>query len=498
MEKEQPIDLPIATASSNLAVQKQGILSAIVTGTADTIISCTLQGIIISWNPAAERMFGYSEKEALGESISLILPPEKTAEQDSIISNIVKGQKVDQFETLRRTKDGRIIPISVTASPVVDAIGSIIGVSKIIRDISELKKTAEKQSRLAAIIDSSDDTILSKTLQGIITSWNKAAEKMFGYTEEEVLGKHISLIIPPDRLDEETFIIGEVSKGNRVDHIQTIRVAKGGRVVHISLTVSPIIDDKGNIIGASKIARDISEQLAIQQENARLFEQVKALNEKKDEFIGLASHELKTPLTTIHGYLQILRKTVLDERSQSFLQKAGQQVKKVNALISDLLDVSKIEAGKLQLNMERFDLHQLTEEVIEMLSHNNKHISIKLNSGVLQAYVPGDAHRIEQVIINLLTNAIRYSPGSEQIIVQLCMDENSVKLGVQDFGMGIPTEMLGEIFSKFFRVDNPNAQISGLGIGLYLSQEIIFRHKGQIWAESELGKGSTFWFTLPV
>jgi PAS domain S-box-containing protein len=498
MEKERPTGLHTAIASSDLAVQKEMILSAIITGTDDTVISNTLQGIIISWNPAAERMFGYAEKEAVGKHISLIIPPDRLSEEDLVITNIANGVKVEHFETLRRTKDGLIIPISVTVSPVLDDAGRIIGASKIIRDISELKKAAEKQSRLAAIIDSSDDTILSKTLKGIITSWNKAAEKMFGYTEEEVLGKHISLIIPPERLDEETYIIGEVSKGNRVDHFQTVRLAKDGRVVHISLTVSPIVDDKGNIIGASKIARDISEQLAIQEENARLFEQVKALNEKKDEFIGLASHELKTPLTTIHGYLQILRKIVLDERGQTFLQKAGQQVKKVNALISDLLDVSKIEAGKLQLNMERFDMHQLTEEVIEMLSHNNKHFTIRLNSSVGEAYINGDPHRIEQVVINLLTNAIRYSPGTEQIIVHLCMNETTVKLGVQDFGMGIPTDVLNDIFSKFFRVDNPNAHISGLGIGLYLSQEIIFRHKGQIWVESELSKGSTFWITLPV
>ncbi len=362
----------------------------------------------------------------------------------------------------------------------------------------DLSVADQKQAMLSAIVVNSDDTIISKTLLGMITSWNPAAERMFGFSEAEVLGRHISLIIPPDRLDEETYIIGQIAQGNRVDHFETVRMARDGSFIPISLSISPIKDRKGLVIGASKIARDVSGQIAIHQENARLYEQVKTLNDKKDEFIGLASHELKTPLTSISGYLQILGNIVTDEKAKLFVDKTRQQVKKLTALVSDLLDVSKIEAGKLRLSVERFDIRQVLKDAIELLSYGNNNYDISLETDITELPLKGDPHRIEQVIVNLLTNAIRYSPGTCRIIIYLSCDGYEVKLGVRDFGVGIAPEKLKDIFSRFYRVDDANPNMSGLGIGLYLSHEIVTRHNGRIWAESEQGVGSTFWFTLPV
>jgi len=356
----------------------------------------------------------------------------------------------------------------------------------------------QKQAILAAIVNASDDAIISKTLQGIITSWNPAAERMFGYNEAEAVGKHISLIIPADRMSEEDVIISNISNGNRIDHFETIRIAKDGSQVFLSLSVSPIIDESGKVIGASKIARDISGQMAVQEEKERLYEQVKALNDKKDEFIGLASHELKTPLTSISGYLQILSNMVTDEKSLLFLKKTRQQVKKLSSLVSDLLDVSKIEAGKLQLSKESFDIRQVFNNAIELLSYGNHRYQMSLETDIDELLITADPDRVEQVIINLLTNAIRYSPGTDRIIIYLTREAGEVKVGVRDFGVGIAPEKLKDIFIRFYRVDDANPTISGLGIGLYLSHEIIVRHKGRIWAESEPGIGSTFWFTLPL
>jgi len=477
--------------------EKQAMLAAIIASTDDTIISKTLEGIITSWNPAAERMFGYTEDEAVGKHISLIIPPERLEEEAFIIGQIVKGDKVDHFETVRRAKNGDPVPISLTVSPIIDSRGRIIGASKIARDISERIKAAEKQGVLAAIIDTSDDTILSKTLEGIITSWNKAAIKMFGYTEAEAVGQHISLIIPPDRLSEEAFIIGEVRKGNKVDHFQTLRRAKNGNLVPISLSVSPVVDDNGKVIGASKIARDISAEQTSQDELAKLYQQLKELNAKKDEFIALASHELKTPLTSIKGYLQILAQRVTDEKNIIFVQKTRQQIAKLSALVDDLLDVSKIEAGKLHFAAEDFNIREVIDDALELISHTNSDYTITLHSPVSECMVKGDAHRIEQVMINLLTNAIRYAPNSNRIEVHLSHENDEVKIGVKDFGTGIAPEKLEHIFSRYYRVDDNNSKVSGLGIGLYLCYEIVTRHHGKIWAESEPGIGSTFWFTLP-
>lgn len=487
----------ISAFDGTLAEQTNAILAAIVATSDDTIISKSLDGTILSWNPASERMFGYSQEEAIGQHISLIIPPDRIAEEDYIIKEVRGGRKVDHFETVRQAKDGRLIPISLTVSPIADAYGRVIGASKIARDISERKRADEKQAVLAAIVETSDDAIVSKTLEGIITSWNKAAERMFGYTEQEAVGRHITLIIPPERLEEETYIIGEIIKGNRIDHFHTIRQAKDGQLIPISVSVSPITDETGTIIGASKIARDISEQLALQAERARHYEEVKALNARKDEFIGLASHELKTPLTSIGGYLDILSRMVSDEKGLLFLQKTKQQVKKLSALVSDLLDVSKIESGKLSFSVELFDIRRVLEDAIELMSYSSKQHSFNLTVASEELFIEGDPHRIEQVLINLLTNAIRYSPGANRVDITLSAEGGSALVGVRDYGVGIPEDKLEEIFSRFYRVDETKNHASGLGLGLYLSQQIVDRHGGKIWAESKSGEGSTFWVRLP-
>lgn len=481
----------------SLADEKQAMLAAIVATSDDAIISKTLDGIITTWNHAAEYIFGYSEAEMVGRHISVIIPEGKYKEEDYIMGQISKGKRIEHFETHRQRKDGKLIPLSVSVSPIINSNGRIIGASKIARDVSERQKSEEKDGILAAIIATSDDTIISKTLEGIITSWNPAAERMFGYTETEAIGQHISLIIPLERFKEEIYIISQIAQGKKIEHFETVRQGKDGRQIPISVSVSPVLDAKGKIIGASKIARDISARLAAEEENERLYQQIKLLNEKKDEFIGLASHELKTPLTSINGYLQILDRMIADDKARSFLAKTRQQVGKLTALIGDLLDVSKIEAGKLQLAAEQFDIHRLTADTIEVISLNNPVHEISLEADTNEIMVTGDPHRIEQVIINLLTNAIRYSPKIKRIEVAITSNSNEVQIAVKDFGIGIAAEQLAHIFSRFYRVDNLTPSISGLGIGLYLSHEIITRHNGRIWVDSVPGEGSTFHFSLP-
>lgn len=264
-----------------------------------------------------------------------------------------------------------------------------------------------------------------------------------------------------------------------------------------SLSVSPILDDNGKIIGASKIARDISEHLRLQEEKAQLYDEIKGLNDKKDEFIGLASHELKTPLTSIQAYLQILNNDMPEERRKDFLRRTGQQVKKLNQLVSDLLDISKIEAGKLQFNPEPFDICTVVRGAIELITYTNPAHTVRLQTDLKELILLGDSHRIEQVILNLLTNAIRYAPSSKDIDVYLSEENGLVKVGVRDRGIGIPEDKLTAIFSRFYRIGE-NKSPSGLGLGLYLARQIIERHHGRIWAESKPGEGSVFYFTFPI
>jgi signal transduction histidine kinase len=285
-----------------------------------------------------------------------------------------------------------------------------------------------------------------------------------------------------------------------------------GHLPVVSYLAVPVISSSGKVIGGlffghrepgvftkehEDLVVGIASQSAVAIDNAKLYEEVKTLNAKKDEFIGLASHELKTPLTSINGYLQLLERHQTTELNKNFVKKTVQQVGKLTALVSDLLDVSKIEAGKLQFSKERFDIKALIFDVVDImqLATDNHQIAFDLEPTSVLVYA--DKQRIEQVIINLLTNAIKYSPKAKKIALSLQETNKEVIVSVQDFGIGIHPEKLNHIFSRFYRVDDLSPHMSGLGIGLYISREIIERHNGKIGVSSEVGKGSTFYFTLP-
>lgn len=465
----------------------------------------------MEWDERCRTLFGISHQQQVNYEHDFVkgLHPEDRDRVINLIADVMNKSKSNgDYDVEYRTvgvEDAAIRWVRAKGKAYFDQqdqpvrfIGSVLEMTDQKQAEELMKESVERQARLASIVDTSDDTILSKTLQGIITSWNKAAERMFGYSEGEAVGRHISLIIPADRLNEEEYIISQISQGNKVDHFETKRITKDGRMIPISLSISPIKDGNGNIIGASKIARDISQQQAEKEERLRLYEQVKALNEKKDEFIGLASHELKTPLTSINGYLQILSRIEVEGQGKLFIQKTLQQVNRLTGLVNDLLDVSKIEAGKLQLNIQPTDIRNLVDDAIELLRHFNTKYEIYVSTEVTQLKINIDSQRVEQVLINLLSNAIKYSPENYRIDVILIQEGEQVRIGVKDYGIGIPQHKINEIFSRFYRVEEVNPNISGLGIGLYISQEIVTRHGGVIQVESELGKGSTFWVTLPM
>lgn len=254
----------------------QGNLAAIVESSDDAILSKNLDGIIQSCNAAAERIFGYSARELIGQPVRMLIPQERQAEEDEILARIRRGERIDHFETVRITKDRRLIDVSLTISPIHDASGEVIGASKIARDITERRRAREKEAYLAAIISSSADAIISKDLNGIITSCNESAQRIFGYTEDELVGRPIHMLIPADRYPEEDMILSTVRAGKRIEHLETVRIAKDGRKLDIALSISPIFDDQGTVIGVAKVARDITEQkrlareLAAQQEYFRV------------------------------------------------------------------------------------------------------------------------------------------------------------------------------------------------------------------------------------
>ncbi|HTM82274.1 PAS domain S-box protein [Asticcacaulis sp.] len=478
----------------------EGYLAAIIDSSDDAIVAKTLDGVITAWNRSAERIFGFSSDEAVDKHISIIIPEDRLDEEYIILGKVKAGQRVDHFETIRRAKDGTLIDISLTVSPILANDGRIIGASKVARDIRAMKSAERLSAYLAAIIESSDDAIVSKNLDGMITSWNPSAERIFGYTPEEAVGKHISLIIPQDMIDEEHAILGRVKAGERVDHFETIRRAKNGDLLNISLTVSPIRDGAGQIVGASKVARNITDQ-------KRTIEALAEVSRRKDEFLANMSHELRTPLNAIIGLTHLLTQTeTLTPKGQQFLTMIGQSSDSLLALINDLLDFSKAEAGSFQFESIDFQLLELIERAVLMQEAAIREKGLKLTVdyvGELRDRYVGDPLRIQQILTNLLANAVKFTEkGGIDISVELAgatVDRSRLVLKVSDTGMGIAPDKLPFVFDKFMQADASTARThGGSGLGLSICQGLAEAMNGSISVVSTPGLGSTFTVEIEV
>lgn len=248
--------MPTKSVDTNLVAAR---LAAIVESSDDAIVSKDLNGIITSWNHGAEKIFGYTPEEAVGRSVTMLIPEDRLDEEPGILGRIRNGERIDHYETVRKHKDGRLLDISLSVSPILGIDGRVVGASKIARDITQRKAAQIEIEKLAAIVDSTSDAIITKDLNGIITSWNKGAEGVFGYTASEAIGQPVTMLIPPERIDEEPGILSRIRSGEAIAHYETVRRRKDGELIDISLNVSPIYDSKGVIVGASKIARDITE-----------------------------------------------------------------------------------------------------------------------------------------------------------------------------------------------------------------------------------------------
>jgi PAS domain S-box-containing protein len=485
----------------NIADDIQGYLASIIASSDDAIISTNLDGIIRTWNKAAERMFGYTCEEAVGKHISLIIPAEKKDEEFIILGRVKAGQQTDHFETLRRRKNGELIDVSLTVSPIKNAESHIIGASKIARDIRDVKKSERLSAHLAAIVSSSDDAIISKNLDGIIQTWNASAERIFGYKAEEAIGQHISLLIPPDKLDEEYAIIGKIRAGERVVHFQTIRHTKTGEAVNVSLTVSPIHDRGGKVIGASKVARDITEQ-------KRTETALREANQRKDEFIANISHELRTPMNAVIGLSHLLSMSeTLTPREKKFVVTLRQSADNLMGLINNLLDFSKFQTGMFETEEVEFDLTEILQKVIniQQVRADQKELAIALSyDSPLNKHYIGDAFRLQQIVSNLVDNAVKFTDAGEITISvrgeQNPADDRTVlTLEVADTGIGIPEEKCNAIFDKFIQADTSiTRKYGGSGLGLALCKAFAEEMGGTIAVRSRTGLGTTFIVTLPL
>jgi PAS domain S-box-containing protein len=357
--------------------------------------------------------------------------------------------------------------------------------------------------RLIAIVESSDDAIVSKDLNGIITSWNQGAERLFGYAASEVIGKSITIIIPAERLAEEEHVLASVRRGDRVAHFETIRRRKDGTMVPISLSVSPILDEYGVVIGASKIARDISERVRAERERAQLVDALQEANRLKDEFLATLSHEIRTPLNAILGYAQLLESAQLEPQHREKAADAiARNAESLTKIIDDILDVSRITAGRLRLKIEPVHLPELVQDALSAVQLAAEAKGIRLVTEIDPAVTPvaGDAARLQQVLWNLLINAIKFTPRGGQVVVAAGPVDGGSRIVVRDTGVGIASEFLPFVFDRFRQADSRTTrEFAGLGLGLAIARHLVELHGGTITASSEgPGKGSTFTVILPA
>jgi PAS domain S-box-containing protein len=490
-------DISEQTSSERAAL----LLSAIVDSSDDAIISKNLNGVITSWNKSAERLFGYTAAEAVGRPVAeILIPADRQDEEPDILARLRRGEWVDHFETKRKRKDGTLLDISLTISPVRDRTGIVIGASKIARDLTARKRFERDALLLSAIVDSSDDAILSKDLNGVITSWNKGAERIFGFTEAEAVGQSVAkLLIPEDRQAEEPEILARLHNGERVDHFETKRKRKDGTLLDISLTISPVRDTSGTIVGASKIARDITDQIRNREELRLANDSLTRSNADLEHFAYSASHDLQEPLRMISAYSQMLRRKFQNQLGSAGDEFIGFVVEGANRMDQLLRDLRTYTHAAI---VNDGPPHLVSSETAFERSILNLKAAIE-ESGAEITSDPLPSVRIhefqlEQLFQNIVGNAIRYRGEKRPRIHAGAEAEGDTwRFFVRDNGIGIDREYKEQIFGIFKRL-HAFSEYPGTGLGLAICQRIVERAGGRIWVESQPGRGSTFFFTLPT
>ncbi len=402
-----------------------------------------------------------------------------------------------------RRHDGQYRWFKTRGVPIRDQAGKIIYWFGTCTDVEDIKHGHLAIQRLAAIVESSDDAIVSKNLDGIITSWNKGAARLFGYTAEDAIGKSITMLIPPDRLDEEPDILAKIRSGQRIDHFETIRRKKDGTLFNISITVSPIRNDAGEIVGASKVGRDITDRVRAKEKlEQTVAERTAALRDvvaELEAFSYSIAHDMRAPLRAMNSYAQIVREDysqILPEEGRDFLQRIGASAQRLDALITDVLNYSRISRGDMPL--ENIAIPALFREVIDSypaIRAYAQNISVELGIPAVRA----NKAALTQCISNLLSNAVKFTRDDVPPIINVRSEPEAgfVRIWVEDNGIGISEEGRKRIFHMFQRL-NPSPNVEGTGIGLTIVRKAVERMGGHVGVESQPNVGSRFWIELPA
>ena len=486
-------------AEDSLRRQSQ-ILEVTLASIGDAVVVTDADGRVTFLNSVAEQLTGWSNQASHGQPLQEVFHVINERTRAPVVNPVARVIETGSIVGLANhsvllARDGREIPIDDSAAPIRLPDGRFFGVVLIFRDITEQRRAELTRGWLAAIIESSDDAIVSKTLDGRITSWNPGAVRLFGYAPEEIIGKPIMTVVPPELHDEEVQVLARLRRGERVEHFETTRVAKNGRRIEVSLTVSPVRNEEGTVVGASKIARDIGER-------KRAERLLREAERHKDEFLAVLAHELRNPLAPLRNAAELLCRQSPTARIRMACEIIDRQLRQMTRLVDDLLDVSRIAAGRVELDIDVIDMGQLLGMAAAALQPTfdaaQQQVTLTIPTEPLNVH--GDPVRLLQVFSNLLQNATKYTPRGGNVRVDLQRNASDAVVRVIDDGIGIPTHMLDKIFDLFAQVDPSDRRArSGLGIGLTLAKRLVELHGGTIQAHSS-GKdsGSEFIVRLPL
>lgn len=486
--------------------QIEARLAAIIASSDDAIIGKTLDGTITHWNEAAERIFGYSPQEMIGQSMAMLLPEGKEEEEEESLRLIAQGKRRDHFETRRRRKDGEIIDVSVTISPVTDAAGRIVGASKIARDITVAKRAQqellEREAHLQSVLDTVPDAMIVIGTTGIIQSFSRAAERLFGYTAQEAIGQNVNILMPePDRSRHDSYLARYEATGER-------RIIGVGRLVigqKRDGTTFPMELAVGEVKSGSRrfftgFVRDLTERQQTQQKLQELQAELvhMARFTALGEMASTLAHELNQPLTAVASYLNGARRLIDGGKAADLplargaLESAAEQALRAGQIIRRLREF--VARGESDRQQE--DIRALTEEASALALVGARELGIRFNFDVAED-VPGvlvDKIQIQQVLLNLMRNAIEAMAESDVRELGVTIDmlgEDMVQIDVADTGSGIRPDIAAQLFQPFV-----TSKRYGMGVGLSISRTIVEAHGGNLWAEPQTGGGTIFHMTL--
>jgi PAS domain S-box-containing protein len=511
------------------------------------IYTCDARGYILTYNKAVAALWGREPepgKDAWCGAAKLYSMDGKALplNQSPMAIAIREGREIQGARVIVERPDGTRRIVMHHPRPFFNAAGKVTGAVNMLVDITDLKTIEENNGHFAAIVESSDDAIISKTLESIVTSWNKSAERIFGYTAREMIGVSITKIVPPDRLDEEPQILERLKRGERIDHFETKRLTKDGRLLDISLSISPVKNSKGVIVGASKIARDITAQkraeqlireseerlrLAIESEQKKAKEELEKMvvartselltsnsaleksNHELEQFAYIASHDLQEPLRKIQTFADMVKEHLNDSQlTEKYFDKIYSSAKRMSKLINDVLNYSRLT--KTGEQFQTTDLNKVLKDVLsdyELLIEQKQAIITATDLPVIKG-IPLQLH---QLFANLISNSLKFSetkpainiisttllPSEAVYYPQLQEGREYVKLVFTDNGIGFEQQYAEQIFIIFQRLNNMRSY-SGTGIGLALCKKIVDHHDGVITAASAPEMGAAFTIILPI